>query len=132
MADQNIETRSSQRVDKKSVEAGVGGAKDVDAEQPREPRKYSKRRKNLQELERHASKGLHRLVKSVEAGVREWREATDRSARKRKDGALRDALENSARAVSKQIRVASRVPQDAARALRSLKITKALRRVFPL
>jgi hypothetical protein len=132
MADQKIETRSATQADKKPTEAEVRATKDVEPGEQREPRKYSKRRKNVQEFERHASKGIHRLVKSVEAGVREWREATDRSARKRKDGALRDVLENSARAVSKQIRVASRVPQDAARAIRSLKITKALRRVFPL
>jgi hypothetical protein len=129
MADPKTETRSAAQADKKSPEAEVRA---VDPGGQREPRKYSKRRKNVQEFERHASKGIHRLVKSVEAGVREWREATDRSSRKRKDGALRDVLENSARAVSKQIRVASRAPQDAARALRSLKITKALRRVFPL
>lgn len=132
MADQKIETRSSDRTDKKSTEAEARIATNVDLEEQRGPRKYSKRRKNLQEFERHASKGLHRLARSVEAGMREWREATDRSARKRKDGALHDVLENSARAVSKQLRVASRVPQDAVRAIRSLKITKALRRVFPL
>lgn len=98
----------------------------------RPPRKYSKRYKDVQRFERHVSRGVHRLVKSVEAGMREWRDATDRSSRERKDGAIRDALENSARAVGKQIRVASRVPEDAVRAVRSLKIVKALRRVFPL
>lgn len=98
----------------------------------REPRKYSKRNENVQRFERHASRGLHRLAKSVEAGMREWRKATDRSSRKRTDGAIRDALENSARAVGKQIRMASRVPEDAVRAVRTLKVTKALRRLFPL
>lgn len=132
MADQKIETRSPERADKKSMETSGRVTGNVDAEAQRAPRKYSKRNKGLQEFERNASKGLHRLAKSVEAGLREWRKATDRSARKRKDGALRDALENSARAVGKQIRVASRVPDDAVRAIRSLKITKALRRVFPL
>lgn len=98
----------------------------------REPRKYSKRNENVQRFERHASRGLHRLAKSVEAGMREWRKATDRSSRKRTDGAIRDALENSARAVGKQIRMASRVPEDAVRAVRTLKVTRALRRLFPL
>lgn len=98
----------------------------------RPPRKYSKRNENVQRFERHASRGLHRLAKSVEAGIREWRKATDRSSRKRTDGAIRDALENSARAVGKQIRMASRVPEDAVRAVRTLKVTRALRRLFPL
>lgn len=98
----------------------------------RPPRKYSKQYKDVQRFERQVSRGLHRLVKSVDEGMREWRDATDRSSRKRKDGAIHDALENSARAVGKQIRVASRVPKDAVRAVRSLKIVKALRRVFPL
>lgn len=107
-------------------------ARDATDDDAPPPRKYSKRNKGAQQFERHVSKGLHRVAKSVEAGLREWREATDRSSRKRTDGAIRDALENSARAVGKQIRVASRLPEDAVRAVRSLKVMKALRRVFPL
>lgn len=96
------------------------------------PRNYSKRYKGVQQAERHVSRGLLRIAKSVETGLREWRDATDSSSRKRKDGAIRDALENAAGAVGKQIRVASRVPEDAVRAVRSLKILKAVRRAFPL
>ena len=107
-------------------------AREATYDDVREPRKYSKRNENVQRFERHASRGLHRLAKSVEAGIREWRKATDRSSRKRTDGAIRDALENSARAVGKQIRMASRVPEDAVRAVRTLKVTRALRRIFPL
>lgn len=95
-------------------------------------RKYSRRFADVQRFERNVSRGLQRLARSVEAGIREWREATDRSSRKRRDGAIRDALDNSARALGKQLRVASRAPEDAVRAVRSLKIAKAVRRVFPL
>lgn len=121
------EQKAKTNVQEPSPTTGTAPHADDAAESPR---RYSKRYRPLQEFERHASKGVHRLVQSVEAGIAEWRKATDRSARKRKDGALRDALENSARAVSKQIRVASRAPKDAARALRSLKIGKALRRAL--
>jgi hypothetical protein len=94
------------------------------------PRRYSKANRDVQELGRHVSRALHRIARSVEVGLRDWRESTERSSRRRKDGALRDAMENSSRAVGKQLRVVSKVPRDAARAVRSLKISKALRRAF--
>jgi hypothetical protein len=95
-------------------------------------RRYSKGLRGPQEFERHASRGVLRLARSVESGVSEWRRATDRSARRRKDGAVRDALDNFAKAVGKQLRVMSRAPEDLARAVRSLRIRKTVRYVFPL
>jgi hypothetical protein len=98
----------------------------------RPKRKYSKNRRTVQEFERNASRAVHRFTRSLEAGVREWREATDRSARRRRDGAIRDALENYAKATGKQLRVMSRTPEDVVRAVRSLKLGKVVRRLFPI
>jgi hypothetical protein len=103
-----------------------------EGKQSRPKRKYSKNLRPVQELERHASRALHRLVRSADAGVREWRDETDRSARRRRDGAVRDALDNFAKASGKQLRVMSRTPEDVVRAVRSLKLGKAVRRVFPI
>src|SRR4029453_1283784 len=98
---------------------------------PRRKRKYSKGLRPVQEFERHTSRALHRVVCSVEEGVREWRDETDRSARRRRDGAIRDALDNFAKATGKQLRVMSRTPEDMVRAVRSLRIGKTVRRIFP-
>lgn len=104
----------------------------IQTAEPRPKRKYSKRLRNLQEFERNASKAVHRLTRSFEQGVGQWRKSTDRSARRRKDGAIRDALDNYAKATGKQLRVISRVPVDVVRAVRSLKIGKVARRLFPM
>jgi hypothetical protein len=95
-------------------------------------RKYSKDLRGIQEADRLASRAVHRLARSAEAGVRKWRKETDRSARSRKDGAIRDALDNLAKATGKQLRVASRAPEDLVRAARSLRIRKVVKRVFPV
>lgn len=80
-------------------------------------RKYSKKWKGVQQLERSVSKATHRLVGSIDEGLRVWRKSTDKSARKKKDGAIRDALQNYAKAVSKSMRVVSGVPLDLAKAM---------------
>lgn len=98
----------------------------------RRKRKYSKDLRGVQKFERRASKALLRVTRSVDAGIREWRKQADRSARRRKDGALRDAPENLAKAVGKQLRVASRAPEDLVRAVRSLRIRKVVRRLIPI
>lgn len=98
----------------------------------RRKRKYSKNLRGIQEFERHASRAVHRLARSVEAGVETWRKATDGSARRRRDGAARDALDNFAKATAKQLRVVSSAPQNLARAARSLRIRKTVRRLLPI
>ncbi|MGD0434610.1 MAG: hypothetical protein ABSA58_26330 [Acetobacteraceae bacterium] len=100
-------------------------------DEPAPKRKYSKGLRGVQEFERHATRALQRVVQSVDEGLEEWRAATDRSARKRRDGAVRDALENSAGALEVQIRVLSEVPVDVARAVRSLRVRKIVRRLIP-
>jgi hypothetical protein len=94
-------------------------------------RKYSKNLREVQEFERYASKAFNRMARSVEAGIREWRKQTDRSARRRRDGAIRDALDNFALATGKQMRVMSRVPEDVVDAVRALKIRRVVRRLLP-
>jgi hypothetical protein len=95
-------------------------------------RKYSQDLRDVQVFERNASSALYNLASSVEMGIREWRKATDRSARRRQDGAIRDALDNYAKATGKQLRAMSRVPEDMIRAVRSLKIRKIARRLLPI
>ncbi len=95
-------------------------------------RKYSRDLADVQRFERRATRALLRVTTSVDAGVREWRRATDRSARRRRDGAIRDAPDNLARAVGVQIRVLSRAPEDVVSALRAFRLRRIVRRVFPI
>lgn len=114
------------------VETQSAAEEGIQPQPKRRKRKYSKNLRGVQKFERNASKALLRVTRSVEAGIREWREETDRSAQRRKDGALRDAPENLAKAVGKQLRVASRAPEDLVRAVRSLRIRKIVRRLIPM
>jgi hypothetical protein len=101
----------------------------VESERKKKPRKYSAGLGLPGELERGASRALHRLAQSVEVGLDTWRKESDRSARRRRDGALRDASENAAEAVARAVRVAGRAPVDAAKTLPRLKLRKVSRRI---
>ncbi|HVV81889.1 MAG TPA: hypothetical protein VHE35_02375 [Kofleriaceae bacterium] len=102
------------------------------ADDVRPPRKYSKRLGRVQKVERSVSKAVHRLVRAADAGVGKWRDATDKSSRKRKDGAVKDALENFAKATSRSIRQVSRTPEDIVRIVRKAKVGKLVRRIIPI
>jgi len=95
----------------------------------RRKRKYSEGIRPFAEIERGASRVLDRLASAVEEGIYEWRKEGDRSARRKRDGALRDAPENLAKAFSRTLRVASRAPVDAAKVIPKLRLRKVSRRL---
>lgn len=97
---------------------------------PKARRRYSKKFKDLQKLERGVSKAAHRVASSIEEGLRVWRQSSDKSARKKKDGALRDALKNFAKATGKQVRVASWAAVDLVDAIPRGSARRFLARVF--
>lgn len=83
----------------------------VEEKKKRKP-KYSKGVKPLAKMEKGAVKAQRRLASAVVAGLETWEKRRDRSSKKKRNGALRDALQNSAAAMSKSVRVASRATQD--------------------
>jgi hypothetical protein len=91
-------------------------------------KKYSRGLRGAQEMERAASKATHRMARAVEKGLAAYREERDRSAGKRRDGALRDFADNVAHGTSKALREASRVPADLAKALDARPLRKMMRR----
>src|SRR5688572_6146418 len=65
-------------------------------------KKYSKGLPKLgQKAEVSVTKGIRRLARAVEEGLGEWRERSGASALKKRDGALRDAVKNYGKAVTK-------------------------------
>lgn len=89
---------------------------------------YSAGLKEVQRTERHLVRASHRMAKAVEKGLGSYRKSSLASARKKKDGALRDFVPNSAEAMSKALREASGVPSDLAKAVNSKKAQKLMRR----
>ena len=103
--------------DVSSVESSAAAVEVIEDErEQKQKRKYSSNLKGIQGIERDVSKALLRLTRAAETGVERWRDETDKSSRKKRDGAIRDAAENAAKAWSKGLRVASLVPVDASKA----------------
>jgi membrane-associated HD superfamily phosphohydrolase len=75
-------------------------------------RKVSKELKPLEKLDRDLTKAERRIAKAVLAGVESWQTSSKKSSKKRRDGALRDVVKNSAKAYAKVLDRASRVPAD--------------------
>ena len=75
-------------------------------------RKYSRDLKDFQVAGRRSSKITARVMRSVSKGFDEFRKASDKSARKRRDGALLDLNRNVAKGLSRSLRTSSRIPLD--------------------
>lgn len=86
-------------------------------EKKKKKRKYSRGTKALQRLSLGSTRALSRLGKGAEAGFGDLWDRTNKSSRKRRDGAIRDGLKNWARAYDKFARKSSRAPYDFVREL---------------
>jgi hypothetical protein len=63
-------------------------------------------------LERGVSKASQRITRAVELGVFRWQKKRRRSSKKKRDGALRDAIENGLFAAGVALKEASWAPGD--------------------
>jgi hypothetical protein len=75
-------------------------------------RRYSFGLGTIQHLERGITRSLETVTKGVARTFSEYSERSDNSARKKRDGALRDGIENWTKALSKGMRIAGDAPYD--------------------
>lgn len=75
-------------------------------------KKVSKEAKPLERLDRDLSKAERRVAKAILLGVESWQNNSKKSSKKKRDGAMRDALKNGVRAYSKFVDHAAKVPGD--------------------
>lgn len=98
------------------VSANSGDAEHADvgapAYAPKKKKKYSRGLKEWQRAERRMTKANRRVAKAVLAGLDSWAGKRDKSASKRKDGAVRDAWRNYAKASEKVLKESSKLPRD--------------------
>ena len=73
-------------------------------------KKYSRLFRGVQEYERAYSKSAKRLSNAISIGIDEWIAKRDKSASKKRDGAIKDSLMNISKAVSKSLEEAAKVP----------------------
>lgn len=91
-------------------------------------RKYSKGLKDVQRSGRSMTKISSRLVRALAKGVDTFAKESDKSAGKKRDGAMRDLGLNMAKGFSKTLRKSSRAPLDLAKALDSGSLRRGRRR----
>lgn len=74
--------------------------------------KGSWQKDSVQRVERGLSKSSQRVARAVELSLSSWQRRRKKSAKKRRDGAVRDALQNSAFAAGKAAKEASWASSD--------------------
>jgi hypothetical protein len=93
----------------------------------RKRKKYSRGLKTVQRTEDGLTLAGRRLGDAIESGFRSYRKRRNKSARRRKDGPLRDWVRNSAGGVSQFFSVGSNAPYDVARKLNNRRFGKQFR-----
>lgn len=75
-------------------------------------RRYSNGLGTVQHVERGVARSLETLSEGVAKVFSEYSKRSNKSARRKRDGALRDGIENWTKALSKGLRVAGDAPYD--------------------
>jgi hypothetical protein len=108
---------------------------DEDKKDRRKKRGSSRASRRLEDIEGRSSKSLHRVTKAVNRGVETYLEKRDASARKRRDGALVDFVENAATGVSESLAQSAPVLIDLAEMFSTRRRKKQIRKLvrsFPV
>ncbi len=90
--------------------------------------RYTRGLKEIQLLEGDAANVAKKAARALARSVEVYDKKRGKSARKRRDGALRDYLQNSAHATSTFLKESSDIPIDLAESARRLSIRKSVRK----
>lgn len=93
---------------------------------PKKKKKYSRNRRTIQELEVGVTDSARRLSKAVKDGLDTYIEERDKSAKKKRDGAIRDLLRNQSKAMRKGLSIAAEAPADFMDAVANLKVIRRM------
>lgn len=94
-------------------------------------KRYSKGTKDLQVCERGFSRSLERVADAVAAGLGRYRRRRNRSANRKKDGAIKDFVRNVGRGAEKALRTGSKAPTDLTRRVTAKRLRRATRLWIP-
>lgn len=90
-------------------------------------KKYSRNLRTVQRTEDGLTLAGRRLGDAIESGFRSYRKRRNKSARRKKDGPLRDIFPNTANGISRFFNVGSDIPYDIARRVNSKRFGKQVR-----
>ena len=88
----------------------------------------SRASRRLEDIERRLSKAMRRVTKAVNRGMSEYQDQRDKSASRRRDGALVDFYDNVSRGVSRAISQSSPVLVDVSKAFNTRRNRRLIRR----
>ena len=100
----------------------------VEVERKRRKRRYTRGVRDVQTTNRGFVKASRRLVRAVARGMSTYLKESDKSARKKRDGAMRDFNLNVADAIGTSLRQASGITADLARSLNTRGWRRSMRR----
>jgi hypothetical protein len=103
---------------------------DVEVTRKKRKKRYTRGLRDLQTTNRGMARASRRLVRAVARGISTYIKESDKSARKKRDGALRDAGLNMADALGTSLREISGIPRDVAKTLSTKGWRKATRRTL--
>ncbi len=98
-----------------------------DKKSKKKKRRYSRGLRAVQDLERGVTRSLETVTDGVARVFSEYSKRRNASSRKKRDGAIRDGIENWSRAVGKGMRVASKAPYRFVKAVNRGRASKQLR-----
>ena len=87
-------------------------------------KRYSSGLKDGQKLEEGASRAAQRVAQAVADGFGEYRRRRDRSAERKKDGAVKDFVRNLGRGAEEALRTGAKAPTDLTRYLTKKRLTR--------
>jgi hypothetical protein len=94
-------------------------------------KKYSRGLKEPQKLEEGTVRATERLAQAAVDGLGTFRKRCNRSSRKRRDGALKDALRNLSRGMEDALTTAAKAPSDLTRKVSVRRLTRIVLPPFP-
>ena len=90
-------------------------------------KKYSDGTKGLQRFEYGLSRAAYRVSNAFAEGTKTFSDRSKKSARKRKDGLVRDSLRNFGKAVSDGVKEISDAPDEVTRRISTRRVWKTIR-----
>ncbi len=94
-------------------------------------KKYSRGTKGLQRLTLGVSDALFRTANSVARGTRTFSKRSNKSARRRRDGLVRDSLRNASRGFANGLTELGEAPSEIARRIGTGQVRRGFRVIVP-
>jgi hypothetical protein len=123
-----METKETHTTTEKTVTGHKPLATETAHTETKKERKYSKGTQSAQELGRGVNKAAADLASAVSTALETYRERANESSYDKKDGMIKDAIENLSKAVGEGLKKAADAPYDLVKTVSRGKGGKQLRK----